>query len=421
MITKPRILMIAPQCYPPAGAEAIVTAKLLLTFLEAGWEVDVIGQTEAGQFYPSDPEGVWSPLRGVVNNIDVGCAGRLGGGNGLLKRSLLRTQSFTWAIRAVFLARRLASRKKYDAMLSRVAPQYGHIPALILSLFSDLPWIANWSDPMPPQKGPPPYGKGPDASVPAIMRWYIAAVVRNADWHTFPNERLRRYMCSYLPGLEAKSSVIPHVALESFKIRRVPDPTKFSLCHIGGLGVRKPDVFLAGVKLFLERTRIDIPVTVKFVGLGLDELENKIVELGLHKVVTLIGAKTYETAQKFAAVSTVLVVIEAQCHEGIFLPSKVVDFVQTGRPILAVSPRTGVLADLLSRSGGGLAVSCDSIEEVAEAVGKLYFSWLAGRLDEEFGSEKLMEVFSDLHVLKEYQVVFDRVQKHAVPRSEEIN
>lgn len=420
MTAKPRILMIAPQCYPPAGAEAIVTAKLLLAFLEAGWEVDVIGQAEAGQFYPADPQGVWFPLQGIVHNINAGFAGRIGSGNGMFRRLLLRTHSFSWALRAASLARSLASRKNYDVILSRVAPQYGHIPALIFSLFSGLPWIANWSDPMPSQKGPPPYGQGPDADIPVIMRWYSAAVVRHAVWHTFPNERLRRYMCSYLPGLEAKSSVIPHIALESFNCRKVPGATVFSLCHIGGLGVRKPDVFLAGVKLFLERTKVSTPVAVRFVGLGLEELVDKVAALGLQDVVTLVGAKTYEAAQEIAAASTVLVVIEAPCAEGIFLPSKFVDFVQTGRPILAVSPRIGVLADVLDKDGGGLAVSCDSIEGVADAVDKLYASWLEGRLDESYCSERLFKRFSEGRVLEEYQAIFSRVQKCHIKKGEDI-
>lgn len=409
MVAKPHILMIAPQCYPPAGAEAIVTAKLLLAFLDAGWEVDVIGQTEAGQFYPTDSDGVWAPLQGLVNNIDAYFARYIGKGDGLLGRLLLRTQSFTWALRAALVVRRMASQKKYDVIMSRVAPQYGHIPALVFSLFSDLPWIANWSDPMPSQKGPPPYGKGPAAPVSLFMRAYLASVVRNADWHTFPNERLRRYMCSYLPGLEAKSSVIPHVALERFVIKKVIDPSVFSLCHIGGLGVRKPDVFLAGIKLFLARMKVGTSVFVRFVGLGLEELEGKVIALGLQDVVILDGAKTYEEAQDIAAVSTVLVVIEAPCVEGIFLPSKFVDFVQTGRPVLAVSPQGGVLADILSTEGGGLAVNCDSVEDVAEALDKFHSAWLAGKLDQLYGSNKLMDLFSEKNTLTRYEVVLSRI------------
>lgn len=113
-----------------------------------------------------------------------------------------------------------------------------------------------------------------------------------------------------------------------------------------------------------------------------------------------------------AAASTVLV--EAPCAEGIFLPSKFVDFVLTGRLVLAVAPRTGVLADLLSKEGGGLAVSCDSVEGVAEAVRKFHAAWLTGRLSESYGSERLMGLFSEKKVLKQYEDVFSRLRTCSV-------
>ena len=45
---SPRVLIFAPYCYPPTGAEAIVTSKLVLAMLEAGWKVKVISQADTG-------------------------------------------------------------------------------------------------------------------------------------------------------------------------------------------------------------------------------------------------------------------------------------------------------------------------------------------------------------------------------------
>ncbi len=405
---KPRVFMFAPFCYPPASAEAIVTAKLLLAALDAGWEIDVISQTNAGQFYPYNANGIWKPLNEIVKNIDgfKGFEALKKLSPPTLKRVFSKIESLVWVIKAVYAARRLSSKKKYDIILSRVAPQYGHLPALILSQLLDVPWVANWSDPMPPRKSPPPYGDGPSAKIPSLLQKYFEAVARKAAWHTFPSERLRNYICSYLPRCREKSSVIPHPVLARLRSSTISNQKEFTLCHIGELGLRKPDVFLEGVSKFLKSTRIDSPFFVKFLSLLFDNVKEIARNLGIEDRIIFEKAKTYEETQRIAETSTVLVVIEASCEEGIFFPSKFVDFVQTGRPILAVSPAVGTLNDILTTHGGGVAVNGNSPDDVARAIQILYTSWRDGTLDEKYGSDRLIHLFSEKKIMDQYMEIF---------------
>src|SRR4030042_6669275 len=267
-VDRPPILMFAPLCYPPASSEAIAAAKLLLAILDAGWGVDAISQGDFGQYYPARTNGVWELLTRIVHNID---GIKKGGiieilGRKPLMQSFGILQSISWARKALFTALRLASKKKYDFIPSRAAPQYGHLPGLILSRWLGLPWIANWSDPIPPQKAPPPYGQGPDAPIPRYLKSYCSAVARNATWHTFPCERLREYFRSYLPECAEKSSVIPHIALTRFRSQSVRMRKEFSLCHIGSLTFRDPNVFLEGISRFLRKNKIESPLHIRFIG-----------------------------------------------------------------------------------------------------------------------------------------------------------
>jgi len=405
---KPRILMFAPFCYPPASAESIVTAKLLLAFLDAGWEIDVIAQADSGQFYPYDIKGIWEPIAEITKNIDVSKGFRIFDKlpNSKLKRTLSRTQSLIWVAKAVYAARCLSAKKKYDFMLSRVAPQYGHLPALIISKEFNIPWIANWSDPMPPQKAPQPYGRGPTAQIPYLLNKYYMEISRKASWHTFPSERLRRYFCYYMPNITNNSSVIPHVALDGVERKNPSNTESFILCHIGGLGLRNPKTFLEGVKLFLQQTKVNSYFYVKFVGLESDAIREIAINLGIGKLISIEGAKSYEDSLTIAETSTVMVIIEAPCEEGIFFPSKFVDFVQSGKPILAVSPKVGMLSDILSSNGGGIAVDCKSPGKIAEAINILYLKWQRGTLNENFGSNRLFNLFNEQKVLEEYKKLF---------------
>ena len=157
-VDRPRILMFAPLCYPPASSEAIATSKLLLAALDAGWEIDVISQADLGHYYPANIDGVWEPISRIVHNIEgiklSGIVKGLAPWTAIHKTSGL--ESIFWSLKALRLGMHLLSKKKYDFILSRAAPQYGHLPALIISRWTNIPWVASWSDPMPPQKAPQP-------------------------------------------------------------------------------------------------------------------------------------------------------------------------------------------------------------------------------------------------------------------------
>lgn len=404
--------MFAPFCYPPASAESIVTAKLLLAFLDAGWEIDVIAQADSGQFYPYDITGIWKPIAEITKNIDVSKGFRMFEKlpNSKLKRALSKTQSLIWVAKAVYAARRLSAKKKYDFMLSRVSPQYGHLPALLISKELNIPWIANWSDPMPPQKSPYPYGNGPNARLSIFLQKYFDSVARKASWHTFPSERLHNYICSYLPECREKSSVIPHPALTRLRSTTIPNRKEFLLCHIGGLGLRKPDIFLEGVSKFLNNSKISFPFFIKFVSREFDNVKELAKKFGLEDVIILEKAKTYEETQKIAENSTALIVIEADLKEGIFFPSKFVDLVQTGRPILAVSPVVGTLSDIISEYGGGMAINVKSPDAVAKAIEEFYTEWKKGKLDEQYSSDRLFHLFGEKLILNEYSKIFKKLK-----------
>lgn len=397
--------MFAPLCYPPAGSEAIVTSKLVLAMIEAGWKVTVISQSDFGHYYPASENDKWKPLLSVVKNI-AGINGK--GITARLMGTALtdRIRSMSWVSKAVIAGLVVSRKEKYDFVLSRVAPQYGHLPALIVSKTMRIPWIASWSDPMPPQKAPPPYGGGLSAKISLFADLYCKTIVSIADWHIFPCERLMRYYWKMYPALEKKSSGIPHIALKSFIIPQTETEDVFSLCHTGSIVFRNPSVFLEGLKRFIAESMPTETVKVIFIGNSKKEVLAKVRESGVSEIVWAESPKTYEETQLNAAAACVLVVIEAPCEEGIFSPSKFVDFVQTGRPILAVSPVNGTLHDVLSSKGGGIAADCRSVESVKDAITNLYVEWRHGTLDYNFSSDSLFALFSEQYVLGKYSELF---------------
>jgi glycosyltransferase involved in cell wall biosynthesis len=408
----PRVLMFAPFSFPPIGPESLVTAKLLLAMHDAGWDVDVIAQASGSHLYPLEDTSAWGVLsphvRSVGPRIGFGILAR----RSSIWRAVMLVSSIMWATRAYWAA--ISSRRRYDLILSRSSPIHGHLPALMFANRTGIPWIANWNDPGPQVKMPPPYGLGQGACLPRIYRCCLDAVVRTASWHTFPCERLRAYMTGYLArGPLPNSSVVPHIALGRFReVLEVDGQRPFSLCHIGELKApRNPDVFFIGLSRFLNSCPERPAVRVDIVGRLEASLLRKAAQYGVASILHVTPPVSYVKALALMSQSHVLVIIEAACKEGVFLPSKFVDYVQTGRPILALSPRVGTLADIVSASGGGIAVDCESPEAVAGAIGVLYEHWKAGTLDKAFSSARLSQRFGEEHVVGAYREIFERVRK----------
>jgi glycosyltransferase involved in cell wall biosynthesis len=304
----------------------------------------------------------------------------------------------------------LAAGEAYHLVLSRAHPEWAHLAALMFHQATRTPWIANWNDPQPWHKFPPPYGDGPSSPMTPANRRFYRVVAAHCAWHTFPCERLRRYMCSYMPGdVEAKSSVVPHIAMARFSAPPIPH-NGFSICYAGSLRPpRDPRVLLEGAKRFALKVGHQEGFNVRFLVDWPDDAADAARAIGVGDLLSIEPARPYEEMPEALARSDVLVIIEAPVTEGIFLPSKFVDYVQTGRPILALSPTVGTLPDILSTYGGGMAVDGSSPSAVADAIETFYRHWKAGSLDVVYGSSKLVELFSQRRVLGQYAELFRHV------------
>jgi hypothetical protein len=407
--------MFAPVIYPPGDPEAIVNAKLVLAALAAGWRIRVIHEADdEPQKYPENGNGMWSALSGVVHGVRPFCCRSVRGVWSRM-RAAVQTRGhlpLSWPSLSADLAMRLISKEGCDVILSRSLPLYGHLPALIVSRKLGIPWIANWNDPVPLEKMPSPYGMGPEAKLPFAVERLLRAAALGATWHTFPCERLRRYVCSYLPGrVMERSSVIPHVALDRLRNQQLRrDGVRFSLCYAGNVGPqRRPDVLFQGVKAFLAQ-RPEAEISMTFITNRPQEVAVAASALEVGDMVNIEAPQPYASSLEAMRRHDVLVVIEAPVGEGIFLPSKLVDYAQSGRPVLALCPMEGTLRDLLTKHGGGIPVDCRSPSQVCEAIGTLYSHWQAGRLDAVYSSDRLFDLFRESRVITSYLRLFQHIQ-----------
>jgi hypothetical protein len=252
----------------------------------------------------------------------------------------------------VLLARRWLAT---DVLCSFGQPWSDHVAALHVARKRNVPWVAHFSD---------PWIRNPLSDVPTALlplhRRLERAVLASADGVVFTNhETLELVMEPYPPAWRERVRVIPH----SFEPRVHPQHAsggpreRVVARHLGAFyGRRSPGPLLVALgRLAREHPTALDGLSVELVGpceTPLAELpEMAQVPPGLVRVRSPVD---YPTSLELMASSDLLLVVDAAAERSPFLPSKLVEYVGSGRPIVALSP-PGPCADLVRRLGGWVA------------------------------------------------------------------
>lgn len=412
-VVKPNVLMFAPMCYPPSKPEAFVNSNLTLAMLDAGWNIDVITMPESHFWYPADKDA-YARLENHIISVPAVKKSIISRYLKAFKTAMISghiVTGFDWALPAAIEALKLIKQKKYDVIISRALPQDAHFAALITAQKTGIPWIANWNDPVPWEKFPIEFdgGEGPEAHLDFKTTRFFRVVASTADWHTFPSARLRDYILKYLPGeIVEKCSIIPHIALPAMEISSQRNE-KCRFLYAGSLmHPRSPDNFLKAVSLFCNSNHIS-DIEIVFIADDCQTVHKYAKKHDVMKYVKVEPSRPYSEMEGVLNTADVLVVIEALMSEGIFLPSKFVDYIRTGKPVFAISPSAGTLADIINHSGGGVAVDNSSVDDIYNGIQRLHQLWSAGSLNETFSSKKLLKAFSSDTILNQYLSILNKI------------
>ncbi len=406
-----RILFLAPYSVPVNNPEAICNAKLIKVLSEAGYELDVISKNNNHAYAPDACDHLFVDkvcsiktfvlknkvnLRTIIDHCSV-----------FLKTGYVYKGAH-WAKYAIREAERLIKQKKYDLIMSRSPAS--ELAALYLSQRYKIRWIANWNDPYPDQCYPEPYGKGPRAGLGRMQYRLLKQVVRKADLHTFPCERLKNYMLQYMGLQEVKSvTVIPHVCLDNlFPYKQKTVSSLLRVIHSGNVSLpRSPITLFAGLKLFKQK----IPgaaFEVAFMGKQDQDFRNLVQVYGLEDHIKLIPPQDYISNLKIMSEYDLALLIEADMNEGIFLPTKVGDYMQCRLPVWALSPDNGEMKDLYLEGKISYFSDVASAEGIAKVFEKIYTEYLTG--DNKLPEVTLVNEYSGACVLRQYETIFEKME-----------
>jgi glycosyltransferase involved in cell wall biosynthesis len=233
--------------------------------------------------------------------------------------------------------------------------------------------------------------------------FWLRRTLLNADMVTYPCAGLWDFHAK-LARLKHDAEIIPHIGSRSEPSSHESNG-KFCLVHAGKLGTaevtrRSAKSFLMGLKAFVEGSA-DAAEHTTFVLVGPKdkETESRILELGLQRNVQAVGRVGYEESLSYIASASVCILIESSVGQGIFFPSKLADYLVSSKPVLAISPRIGVAADLASR-GELIRIDQDDPAAVQNAMNILYSEFKRGKLWARKPGDQVIEQLQGQNVAK---------------------
>ena len=401
-----RVLLLSYLFPPTPLAEAYVTAK---TMGATGYPTDVLCVDSRTWNLPADVVlGRYAEERfcKVVRK-------RFRGG-----RTLLRMQ---WRVPMVCdvpdamlyfwpAARRaaLGMVPGHDVLVTRSQLHSVHLTGLsVKGRHPTLPWVASFSDPWTGSRAP-----DRTALTRFVNSRMEAEVLEACDIAVFTSEQAADYTMRRHPQLRTPVRIVPH----SFDPVLFDPPTEPSDDHVmlrycGYFDrARTPEPLLRALGCLLER-RPDLATRIRVELVGgtpRGALETRAGQGLPAGMVTTRDPVSYRASLQLMRDASVLLVVDAdqsQPAAGTYLPSKLIDYIGAGRPIVAFSP-PGAAAQVVAALGGAVA-SPDDPHAGADALERSLGD--AAGTGQTWGTPEVRERFHVRRIGAQWRSILDEV------------
>ncbi|PKH51021.1 glycosyl transferase family 1 [Tenacibaculum sp. Bg11-29] len=308
-----------------------------------------------------------------------------------------------WIKPSVKYLEKYLKENKIDAIITTGPPHSLHLIGLALKKKTNVKWIADFRDPWTAID----YFHQLPLTKKAIKKHnqLEQEVLENADASLVVGETMKVNYKPFSNNIHVVTN--GYDSEENEKIVPVLD-TKFSITHIGLMNSdRNPKIlWKALAELSEENNAFKNDLEIKLIG---KLSEDVVVDLEKHqfKNVKKINYVPHKEVQQYQRNSQVLLlaVNNVPSAKGI-ITGKIFEYLQAKRPILAIGPEDGDLAEILKNTNSGTIVDFNDKEAIKRTVLSLYKSYKENTLQV---SSRNIEQYHRKELTKQLSVIVKQV------------
>jgi hypothetical protein len=256
---------------------------------------------------------------------------------------------------------------RYDLVLTCSQPHANHLMGLELKRRTGLPWVAYFSDPWTDS----PYQTFGTETVRRHHLRLEDQILAAADRVLYTcDEMLDLVLDNHRVLDRAKTGVLPHSFVPDWyggdHPQRLAGPPVRLLQTGSFYGPRTPLPLIDALRRVSRQRELEGKLRIDSYG-GMDDRWKKLVaDKDLENVFSVHGFVAYLESLRLMKQTDGLLLIDAaltSTAQSVFLPSKLIDYLGSGAPVIAVTPEHGATARVV-RECGGTVVPIEKPEEL---------------------------------------------------------
>lgn len=282
-----------------------------------------------------------------------------------------------WIKPSVKHLKKYLSENKIDAIITTGPPHSLHLIGLKLKKDLDIKWIADFRDPW--------------TDIDYFHQLPLTKKSKKKH-HQLEQEVLKKADASIVIGKTMKSNYDEysddiHVITNGYDSEKNNDSKvildkKFSITHIGLMNAdRNPKALWKALsELSNENKEFQNDLEIKLIGKLAEEVDEELLKYQF-KNITKINYVPHNQVQQYQRNSQVLLltVNKVPSAKGI-ITGKIFEYLQSKRPILAIGPEDGDLAEILKETNAGFIVDFDDVEKMKKTILNLYSAYKTNSL-----------------------------------------
>lgn len=288
---------------------------------------------------------------------------------------------------------------KIDVIITTGPPHSLHLIGLKLKGLTGVKWIADFRDPWTEID----YFHKLPLSKSSLRKHFSLEekVLKKADVVLVVSKTMNENYHKYNENvITVTNGYDEEIAGEKIKL-----DTKFTFTHIGLMNADRNPTILWKVlaEIIKENHEFGKDFELKLIGKTDDSVVNDIDKYNLNNYVKFINYLAHEKVIEFQKKSNVLLLIvnNVPSAKGI-VTGKIFEYLMAKRPILAIAPTNGDVADIITETNSGTTINFNDSSALKRAILNLYESHKKGKLKanskniEKFHRKNLTEKVSEI-------------------------